>query len=204
MAEPDLAAIVDEAVARALAERDLAQQSQEAAVAEAVAAALAARDEADRLARAEAETALAAEQIDLGLARLVDAVAFAIAVEQQKAAELSRAFDGLAAALDAAVALERQAYATRPVRVAVFDQDGRYCGYTDNRADLLDLHEGDAFTRLAWRPEWDELQPQPIVLPSGTVTPTLRLPIPDLADIPGGLEEAASQRFGDYPIPALD
>ena len=90
----------------------------------------------------------------------------------------------------------------------MFDADGRYCGQQTGRAELIDLSADDPFTRLLWRPEWDV---EPIyeevryggVGPDGPAMRTrqaMRLPIPDLADIPGALDEI-SRPFAEYPVP---
>lgn len=172
-------------------------------VAQTVAAALAARDEADRERLAAAEAARVQEVIDRAFAGLLAAIDVARALEADRQAAIGQMFGGLAEAIDKALALERTAFAVRSVKVALFDADGRYCGFSDHRADLTDQHESDPFTRLAWRPEWDGLDQVEITLPSGRGTGVYRLAVPDLADIPGGLEEAATQRFADYPVPDL-
>ncbi|ATC34115.1 hypothetical protein CA606_18245 [Caulobacter vibrioides] len=175
----------------------------EAKVAEAVATALAARDEADRERLAAAEAARLQEVIARAFSGLLTAIDAAGAVEADRQAALAQMFGGLASAVEKAIELERVSYAARPLKVALFDPAGRYCGFSDHRADLTDQLESDPFTRLAWRPEWDDLEQVEIALPSGRGTGVFRLAVPDLADIPGGLEEAASQRFADYPVPDL-
>lgn len=174
-----------------------------AKVAEAVAAALAARDEADRERLAAAEAARVQEVIARAFGGLLTAIDAANAIEVERQAALGQMFGGLASAVEKAIELERSAFAGRSIKVALFDADGRYCGFSDHRADLTDQLESDPFTRLAWRAEWDSLEQVEITLPSGRRTGVYRLAMPDLADIPGGLEEAALQRFSDYPVPDL-
>lgn len=73
-------------------------------------------------------------------------------------------------------------YALAPVKVAIFDANGDYIGWMENRADLLALHEADEYTRIPWRPEWDTLKP----IPAGDTLPlalVLRLPIPNLSEL---------------------
>lgn len=202
-----VAAKVAEEVARVLSEQEAAraveEQARSTAIAEAVAAALAQRDAADRERLALAEAARSQEVIARAFAGLMSAIDAASAIEAERQAALGQMFDGLAQALDKALELERAAFAVRSVKVALFDADGRYCGFSDHRADLTDQLETDPFTRLAWRPEWDDLEQVEVTLPSGRGTGVYRLAVPDLADIPGGLDEAASQRFSDYPVTDL-
>lgn len=146
--------------------------------------------------------ALVASAVEKALARRAAEEAAAQQAEQE--AQLGASLANLAVAIDAAIELERFTFATRTIKVALFDGGGRFCGHAENRADLIDQQEADTFTRLIWRAEWDDLMPEPVVLPSGRVTDTLRLPVPDLADVPGGPEEAQSQRFSDYPVPDFD
>lgn len=211
MDEEEIAALVEarvaNEVARVISEREAArvaeEQARTVAIAQAVEEALSARDAAERERLAAAEAARSTELIDRALAGLVAAVDAASAIEGERQAALGQMLAGLGEAVDKAIELERVAYARRSIKVAMFDADGRYCGWAHHRADLLDRQAADPITRLAWRDEWDDLGTVEILLPDGRGTGVHRLAIPDLADIPGGLEEAASQCFADYPTPDL-
>lgn len=179
MTEEDVAAMVAEAVAAALARRD--------------------EEEAARVVALEVEQGQVwTANLFAGLSAAIDAAAV---IEEEEAQALSAAFAGLSDAIDAAIELEKEAWAKRTIRVAVFDTDGRYCGYADNRADLIDHQRADDFVRLLWRPEWDELELALVEVAPGFSV--MRLPIPDLADIPGGHDEATGPAFADYPQPEL-
>lgn len=184
----DLAARVAVLVAEAMERERAAIRSQERA-------ALIAEAQADA---AEAEAAERDELIARAFERLPAAIDAAAVVEAEREAVVRAAFDGLARAFEAALALEVEAHATRSLRVAMFDGEGVFVGSMEARADMIDLHASDDYSRIVWRDEWDALRP---VWVEGSRPPRYVLPIPNLAEL-GVTPEEIARPFAAYPLPA--
>lgn len=145
--------------------------------AEAVEAAYATIAERERIARKEA-AALEAEQ---AAARIEAERTAAEALEAAKVAEgVSWAyglFGALAAAIEAADRLEREAFETRQIKVAMFDASGAYLGMKEGRADLIDAADVSALpdwakppaiTYVEWSEEFDALHAQALAQAGST------------------------------------
>lgn len=148
---------------------------------EALIAAAVARALADRDAQAQIDAATAQAEADRRRAQQL---------ADEEAMLVANAFAMLPLAIQIAAELERVAHDTRPLKVAFFDATGRYCGWQETRADLIELHASDEYRRIAWRPEWNGLRE--VALPMTGPWMLTALPIPNLANIPGGVEEAAN------------
>jgi hypothetical protein len=152
--------------------------------------------------QADAEAASANATIDLALSRLVDAVAFAVAIEEEVTARIADSLDGLTVAIERAWRWQVETHATRPLKVAVFNAEGRFVGVQDGRADLINLQQPDGFTRLAWRSEWNDL-PMVAEAETGPRRFALRPDMPALAAIPNVEAEVVGQMFGMFAAEAL-
>lgn len=94
------------------------------------------------------------------------------AAAEQQAAEQDQVyylFGALSVAILVAAALEQQAYEQRDVRMAMFDESGKYLGVCAGRADLIqkppaedwpEWAKPEPVTYVEWRPEFDELHRQ--------------------------------------------
>lgn len=150
----------------------------------------------------DAAEAEATAIIDRAFAGLVTALDYAVAVERERRSRIADAFDGLSVAVERACRLQVEAHATRALKVAIFDAEGVFVGTQDGRADQVNLLMADGFTRLAWRPEWDDL---PLVadVETGPRRFALRRDVPRLADIPNAEAEVLGQLFGMFASEVL-
>lgn len=136
---------------------------------EAVEAAYATIAERERVA-AEGAAALAAEQ---AAARIEAERVAAEALEAERVSQgVSWAFGlfgALAVAIEAADRMEREAFETRQIKVAMFDASGAYLGMKEGRADLIDAADVSvlpdwarppAITYVEWCEEFDKLHVQ--------------------------------------------